>query len=174
MVDSNNKYPISFLADKETDVKFTYKMHWEHLDTPTALKKLNRLKVYALPSLGDEFNKGFELKLTIEYDFGNKRLRSQPLSRNIRMAVDDHPAGWGKSAWGGDKTPDDKTDPLDPADEWGGPSHELLVEKTVRLPSRKCRAFRLTLENDSDENVLITGMEVSGTQISEQVLKRGK
>ena len=167
-------YAVSLLDETKKDVKFTYKMHWEHLDTPTALKKLNRLKVYALPSLGDEFNKGFELKLTIEYDFGNKRLRSQPLSRNIRMAVDDHPAGWGKSAWGGDKTPDDKTDPLDPADEWGGPSHELLVEKTVRLPSRKCRAFRLTLENDSDENVLITGMEVSGTQISEQVLKRGK
>ena len=169
-----NTYPVSLVDDKETNVKFTYKMHWEHMDTPTAFKKLNRLKVYALPSEGDEFNRGFSLKLTIEYDFGNKKVKKVPLSRNIRMAVDDHPAGWGKSAWGGDKTPDDKTDPLDPADEWGGPSHELLVEKTVRLPSRKCRSFRLTLENDSDENILVSGMEISGTQVTQNMLKTGK
>ena len=164
-------YEVSFLDDSKKDVKFTYKMHWEHLDTPTAFKKLNRLKVYALPSLGDEFNRGFSLKLTIEYDFGNKKVKKVPLSRNIRMAVDDHPAGWGKDAWGGVDNPN--TPEFDPS-EWGGPSHELLVEKTVRLPAMKCRAFRLTLENDSDENILVSGMEISGTQVTQNVLKTGK
>ena len=126
-------------ADHNDAISFSYKTHWEALNSPSSFKKFLRLKVFSLDISNNDFEtNNFSLDVTTEHDFAEGSVSS------LSMDFSGGATGWGNSPWGDFP--------------WG---ENRLPAVKRKLLSRKAKSLRVILENtDLDENILISGMEL--------------